>query len=307
MRLTPLNSWGMSDGRKSAFRDFGIPHASFRTYLVLLVIIFICVGVAARFGSARSAPILTTALKIADGLDSPRPPADAYVLLARQRIMKGTQLKPFMFSIGHAPSGWVPKDSISDIGELAGLQAAVNIPAKFPLVREYVSGTQGNPVSRKVPEGYRAVSITTSLTNSVEGWARAGAHVDVQWIGPLEGKLYSKVMAENLEVLSAERRTEPAQTSTAAAPATITLLASTEDADKIGLVSGVGEIVLHLRGSEDNATSGDSGILKDDDLFAKREVSIDDRVQGVARIKTGNDSKTWALIDGKWGERSKKK
>lgn len=311
MRLTPLDSWGNSDSREKSYGsggiDHGIPRASLRTYFVLLLIVFAVVSALGYFSSTSSLPQRLVA-QLPSEISAP-PPADSFVLLARERIVKGTELKPFMFNIGHAPHGWIPQDAISDLSEINGLHAAVNIPARFPLVRDYVSGkSQGNAVSRKIPDGFRAVTIRTSTTNSVEGWARAGAHVDVQWIGPLKGELYSKLMVENAEVLSIERQPADSQTALDAAPDTVTLLTSTDDADKLGLVSGVGELVLQLRGPEDNEVANERGILKGEDLFVKREPSIDERVQGVARVKAPEGgSKTWALIDGKWGERATKK
>ena len=110
-------------------------------------------------------------------------------------------------------------------------------------------------------------------------------------------------MVENAEVLSIERQTNAAQLSKNTAPSTVTLMATIEDANKLGLVAGIGDLVLHLRGTQDDQAGPPRGILKSEDLFAKREPSIDERVQGVARVKAGQgDSKTWALVDGKWGE-----
>ncbi len=311
MRLSSLSDWGsyFDGGFRSPRKRFSVRRGGLRSFaLFCFWTTLSAVGVVAAVRGGSLLPSEKGLPVVVDRVTTTGPRRELniptmQVLIARRKIEKGTPLDPSLFIVTKRARSILPSGTVVQAKELEGTYAAVTIPARYPLVEDYVADDRANhSVMRKIPDGSRAVTIHTSTINSVEGWARAGSKVDVQWIGQVNGQLYSKIVVQSAEVLSIERNLKSTQSGTEAPPATVTLLVSEADAERLTVVTGIGDLILQLRGSED---SGDSlasrGVLKEEDLFVRRIPSVNDRLQGVARIPGKEDGKeTWALLDGKW-------
>ncbi len=172
------------------------------------------------------------------------------VLLPIQDIEQGKKLEPAMFRVEKRPKIAVSPSTVKNFEELKNQYARSIIPANNPLNKEVMTPIRpANPVIASIPAGFRAVTISVNALSAVEGWATAGAMVDVQWISGGN----ANIIVQNAKVLSAERQIENAQQPQQGAPipTTVTLLVNEKDAQKISLASTAGSLMLHLRGAND--------------------------------------------------------
>ncbi|MCB0333624.1 MAG: Flp pilus assembly protein CpaB, partial [Bdellovibrionales bacterium] len=118
-------------------------------------------------------------------------------------IRAGEKLRDASFVYVSYPTHQLPPNTIRDIGPYLDAVAVAPLPANLPLFQKNVSlsGGASNPVIERIPEGMRAISVRVDATAAVEGWARAGAIVDVF----LVKKAGATVVAEKVKILSAER------------------------------------------------------------------------------------------------------
>lgn len=196
------------------------------------------------------------------------------VLLPIQEIEQGKKLEPAMFRVEKRPKIAVSPSSIKSFEELKNQYARSIIPANNPLNREVMTPIRpANPVIASIPAGFRAVTISVNALSAVEGWASAGAVVDIQWINEMSGKRSANIIVQNAKILSAERQVENAQQPQQGQPipTTVTLLVNEKDAQKISLASTAGTIMLHLRGANDvGKGSTTDGPISLQDLTGRR-------------------------------------
>jgi pilus assembly protein CpaB len=215
------------------------------------------------------------------------------VLVPIQKIEQGTQLEPSMFRKENRPKVGLSPGAIKDFEQIQGTFAASLVVADQPLHQEYVTKVRPvNPITKKLPEGYRAVTIKVDEKTAVEGWVAPGAHVDVVWVSELNGRKAIQVIVENAEVLSANKLTEQSQhqqnanPAAAQAPNTITLQVSTEDSKKIQLASMHGTLSLSLRGDRDSGKTAASRPLTLDDLYGGTKPQEAPKQECLGKVKT---------------------
>jgi len=224
------------------------------------------------------------------------------VLVPVRHIRQNEVLRPALFSTVRMPLSGVPGKVVKTMSEIEGKIASYPLAANFPVSPDFLSADNTiNEVVANIPSGYRAVAINVNATSSVEGWARAGAAVDVQWIVIANNERVAKLLVENARILSAERQVDSQQNPNSPIPTTVTLLVTNADAQKISLASAGGQLVLHLRGKDDAGHGGGAvSTLSTRDLLGQREPSSDSKIQGYVRSRARDGSmEEWALIDGK--------
>lgn len=178
--------------------------------------------------------------------------ATVQVVFPKWLIQKDEQLTGQMFEIKRVPRDHMPQGVITSFNTIIGKYALKQLSPNEPLTLQDVGDRVSlREILSKVPDGSRAIAIQVNETSSVEGWVRAGALVDVVWLMSVDGQQSSSVIVKNAKVLSAERSLEQDPTQSEQTPTTVTLTVSGEDAQKIGLASAAGRLVLHLRGDED--------------------------------------------------------
>lgn len=225
---------------------------------------------------------------------------------AGQKISRG-MLRELEVSRVEVPEGSLRKEDFS-----GDLYAKVNLDAGKPLLRETLSQTPllGN-IADLIKPGYRAATLEVDATSGVEGWATAGAHVDivVTYQDEEDGKKKSQIAIENAIVLSYNRNTERGKdtdpTRSGVQTATVTLSVPTIDAVKIHTARAMGRISLVLRSMGDEKGIGPAVVTPEDFKTGpqpKREIAS---AKGTVRYtdKNGNErqleltnNQTW--IDG---------
>ncbi len=208
-------------------------------------------------------------------------------------VRAGERLESVTFSFVRYPSHQVPKDAITDVTPYLKGVAIAPLPANLPLYKSNISlsASASNPVIEKIPQGMRAITVRADATTAVEGWAAAGAIVDVL----LVTKERSSVVAEMVKILSAERNTTSNAVASPEIPSTVTLLVSQEQALAINTATNNGKIAFALRSLNDSENWGvqsfDSSSLNRSASSSKPSVGGYIKVDG----KEG-----FTLVDGKW-------
>ena len=188
------------------------------------------------------------------------------VLVPISAIESGKALEPTMFKREARPKLGLSPAVVKDFEEIKGYYSRSVISQDVPLHRDLITQVRPiNQITAKIPEGFRAVTIRVDATSSVEGWARAGANVDVSWSTSAGGKPTVNTIVQNAKIISAERETQNGQNTAGAVPSTITLVVTANDAQKITLAQATGTLSLTLRGDNDpgNSTSTTKVTMED--------------------------------------------
>jgi pilus assembly protein CpaB len=198
------------------------------------------------------------------------------VLVPIQTVEQGKPLDPSMFRKEKRIKDGLSPKVVKEFEEIQGFYAKTLIVSDQPLHQDYITRTRPvNEIIQQIPEGYRAVTIRVDQISSVEGWARPGALVDVIWASKVNGQASVTVIVEGAKILSAERVTEAQkkdeqQQPGAPTPSTVTLLVTSDDANKIQLATTAGSLGLNLRGESGGIKGSSGGTITVDDLLLKR-------------------------------------
>lgn len=197
--------------------------------------------------------------------------SQAQVLVPAFNIRTGTKFEASMFRELNMPRNEVPQGAFLK-GEMQGdLYAKLDLVANTPIMRDHVSNTTPlGSVADLVKPGYRAATIEVDATSGVEGWATAGAHVDivVTYLDPNDGKKKSQIAIEDAVVLSFNRNTsrlgKDASEARIDSTATVTLSLPTLDAVKLHTARSMGKIGLLLRSIDDLKGVGHAEVTPED-------------------------------------------
>ena len=232
-----------------------------------------------------------------------KPLARVQVLVPIKEVTAGSFLTANMFRVASFPQAQVHQNAVHSVGEIEGYFARTLLVPDLPLTREYLTPVKpSSDVVGAIPEGYRAVTIRVDARTGVEGWARAGAMVDVVWSSTLDGKPMISVIVENAKVLSAERQitAQPAEgEEQVRIPTTVTLLAAAADANRIQLATVSGSMSLSLRGLNDTKATRSVPLTIDDLLAQSKPIDLDAPVRPMLSVKGSQGDKVgYTLKDG---------
>lgn len=224
------------------------------------------------------------------------------VLVSIRDIKNGEKLEPSMFKTEIRPEGMVKDSDFRDFSQINGFFAKTDIAFRETIDESKITKRKPvNPITANIPEGYRAVTINVDVTSSVEGWARAGAFVDIVWNSMVNGKPSAFVIVQNAKILSAERQVEGnPQEGQAPVPSTVTLLLLADDATKIHLAETTGKLSLQLRGDDvENGVETRTSLTIDDLMGKNTNNDGKQKYDAVVKIKNKNGKlEKWGLKDG---------
>lgn len=268
------------------------------TTLLLLALLFLCVGVVVFYvvwrkpGVApqqQSQPISQSATETLD------------VLVPLQKIDTGMQLDPSMFRKETRAIVGGSANLVTSFDQLRSAYAASFIAAGEPVMLDYITANPPlNQIQAKIPDGFRAVTMSVDSTTSVEGWARAGAKVDVMLTPSRVQKPTLTVIVQNAKVLSASRSTsgDPgASPSDPKAQTTVTLMVTGDDAAKIQLAAKSGSLSLALRGDEDTVESPQNTTIGIETILGSGPKQPSQQVKTEGMVTVGG--KNYFIVAGK--------
>lgn len=191
------------------------------------------------------------------------------VVVPLRKIEEGQKLIPAMFKIEKRPQIGIDARTVRDIEQVKGYYARTLLLPGQPTHLDSITKIKPtSAISTRIPPGFRAVTIRTDATSSVEGWARPGSRVDINWISKINGRQGVTTIVHNAEILSANRQAVVAANNpNVAVPATVTLLVTAKDAKSIKLAQTTGSLELVLRGDRDTGKVEEGGSITVDDLL----------------------------------------
>ena len=220
------------------------------------------------------------------------------VLVPMQRIESGTRLEPSMFKVELRSRFGMSDGYIGNLNLINEMYSRTLIVPGQPLYQDYITKySPTSPILDKIPEGYRAVAIRVDDISSVEGWARPGTIVDIQWNYTVNNQSGLKVLVQKAQVLSTEKSVAQEQPN-AIVPGTVTLLVNAEDAKKITLASSNGKLTLVIRRPEDETIDSGGTITMDNLVGIKPQGPVVLRPNSNGTL-TMNGKKYCVGVDGK--------
>lgn len=264
----------------------------------IVVLLLLCLGTVGYYltaakppPSADTAPA-TVAQVPAESLD---------VLVPIEKIEVGMQLDPSLFRKETRAIIGGSANVITGFDQLKGAYAASFIAAGEPVLLDYITSNPPlNQIQAKIPDGFRAVTLAVDSTTSVEGWARAGAKVDIMLAPAKSDKPSLTMIVQNAKVLSASRSTSSDPGAPPDKPTdqtTVTVMVSGPDAAKIQLASNAGTLSLALRGDEDTVESPQNTTVGIDSIVGIAPKSGPKELQSEGRVKVGG--KEFLIIGGR--------
>lgn len=205
--------------------------------------------------------------------------AESHILVAKQAIDEGAKLTPEMFNTVSVQRDLLPEGAIRAADFQGDMYAKAKIDENKPLLRDMTSAAPlFGTVIDGVKPGYRAATIEVDSTAGVEGWATAGAHVDVivTYLDPEDGKKKSQIAIEDAVVLSFNRNTKRGGDASEVGKlgtqtATVTLSLPTMDAVKLHTAIAMGRIGLILRSPDDIKSVGQAEVTGEDFKLAGKK------------------------------------
>lgn len=199
--------------------------------------------------------------------------AQVKVFVPRGDIRVGTKLTADKLQEVTLDRSQIPEGALRP-GDIQGdIYAKVDLKANMPILNFQTSTTApvGN-VADMLKPGFRAVTMSVDATGGVEGWATAGAHVDlvVTYLDPSDGKKKSQIAIENAVVLSFNRNTERGRDpldGRITSEATVTLAVPVVDAVKLHTARSMGKVGLILRSPDDIRSVGYTEVTPEDFKF----------------------------------------
>lgn len=179
------------------------------------------------------------------------------VVVAKQPLRFGTEIKAAMLQEMPWPSAALPEGAFAEINDvLKGGHRVVlaSIEANEPVLALKITGPgQRATLSALVKPGMKAVTIRVNDVEGVGGFVLPGDHVDVALTRQIDkGSATTEVLLQNTRVLAVDQTADD-RAAKATLAKSVTLEVDTTDAQKIWLASSVGSLSLLLRKAGETA------------------------------------------------------
>ncbi len=138
-------------------------------------------------------------------------------------------------------------------------------------------------VSSRLKAGMRAFAISVDVASGVSGFLRPGDRVDVYWTGRNRDETVTKLILESLTLIAIDQSADGAKRNRATVARTVTVAANARTIAALVQAQSTGKLLLSLRGINDDSTTADVQVTKDDLLGHEKVVM---KKQEVCTIKT---------------------
>jgi len=207
--------------------------------LFALVISSVFYQMTARAGNAKKA----------------EPPAELRdVVLAAKPLSVGMNVKPTDIKVGKIQTAAFPKGAFSKPEEVIDRPVISNILMDEPVLEGRLAARgSGLGLAPIIPVGMRAVTVRVNDVSGIAGFVLPGMRVDILVTGnpPAGNGTVTVTPLQNMLVLSAGTAIQADAKGQAIQAATVTLLATPEQAEMLTLANGEGRIQLVLRNGSD--------------------------------------------------------
>jgi pilus assembly protein CpaB len=186
-----------------------------------------------------------------------------FAVVAAKSMSMGTLVTRDSLKLVPWPSQTPLAGGFSDIEGVVDRGLISPVLENEPLSESKLAPKQaGSGLPPSIPSGMRAMSVKVDEVVGVAGFAVPGTHVDVMVILAQKDDSVARVVATNVQVLTAGTRSDQENVKLGKpAPLTvITLLVSPDDAERIALAQVEGRLMLSLRNPMDTVATETHGI-----------------------------------------------
>ena len=148
---------------------------------------------------------------------------------------------------------------------------------------EFIMGTKVTAlgedagVSSRLAAGMRAFAIRVDVASGVSGFLRPGDRIDVYWTGQSRSETITKLILEGLTLIAIDQMAGGNRNHTTVAR-TVTVAANPKTIAVLVQAQSTGNLLLSLRGINDNTTSEQVQVTKDDLLGLEQVVVKEEKV-----------------------------
>jgi pilus assembly protein CpaB len=187
------------------------------------------------------------------------------VVVAEMDISAGTALTERMVRVAQWPEEIIPSSALRDPKHVVGRVVQVSLSKGEPIMvlKLAPEGTSAGLGGLLGPDKL-AVTVRTDDVTGVAGFINPGDRVDVLVEMPAigtQGEHFSKIILQNIKVLSKGQSTEQTTEKKPEVVTTVTLELSPDQAEVINLASGQGKIRLALRNRLNQAEFATTGVI----------------------------------------------
>jgi pilus assembly protein CpaB len=184
------------------------------------------------------------------------------VVLAARPLSVGTTVKPADLKLGKVPSAAFPKGAFGKAEEVIDRPVISNVLIDEPVLEGRLAARgSGLGLAPIIPVGMRAVTVRVNDVTGISGFVLPGMRVDVLVTGrpPNSDGTITATVLQNMVVLSAGTAIQADTRGNAIQAATVTLLATPEQAETLTLANTEGRIQLVLRNGSDQTIEKTAG------------------------------------------------
>jgi pilus assembly protein CpaB len=184
------------------------------------------------------------------------------VVVAARPLSVGTTVKPADIKVTKVPIAGFPKGAFAKPEEVIDRPVVSNILIDEPILEGRLAARgSGLGLGPIIPVGMRAVTVRVNDVTGISGFVLPGMRVDVLVTGrpPNMDGTVTVTPLQNMLVLSAGTAVQPDQRGNAIPAATVTLLATPEQAETLTLANNEGRIQLVLRNGSDQTIQKTEG------------------------------------------------
>jgi pilus assembly protein CpaB len=188
--------------------------------------------------------------------------ARVYAVVAAHPLSLGASITPADVKLVPWPAASPLPGGFSKTEELTGRGIIAPVAENEPLTGNNVAGKDaGAGLPPTIPVGMRAISVKVNEVIGVAGFVVPGTRVDVMVILKTAAGSLAKVVVSNVQVLAAGTKYDKqvAKEGEAMPASVVTLMVSSEDAERVALASTEGQILLTLRNPLDAVPTTSTG------------------------------------------------
>ncbi|HOG30091.1 MAG TPA: Flp pilus assembly protein CpaB [Vicinamibacterales bacterium] len=185
------------------------------------------------------------------------------VVVAAKALPVGALIGPGDVKLAAWPSKSMVAGAFAAIDDVAGRGLLAAVLENEPITTAKLAPREaGAGLAPTIPLGMRAVSVRVNDVIGVAGFVVPGSRVDVVATVNAGDSSITRTVVSNLQVLAAGTRVdqEEAKDGKPIPTTVVTLLTTPEDAERVTLASGEGQILLVLRNPLDIAPTTTAGV-----------------------------------------------
>jgi pilus assembly protein CpaB len=213
-------------------------------------------------------------------------PKTTKVVAAKDVLRAGTQLSEDNVALIDWPLNIPLQGAYTKVEDVLGRPLIQPVAANQPVLESSLAlPGSGLGLTVRIPEGMRAVSVSSNAVVGVAGFLYPGSHVDVlvTYRPPDQQNPITQTVLQNVEVLSAGQKIEADPRGNPETVNVVTLLLNPIDSEKLVLATSQGSIHFVLRNGVDTASTTTPGVSVSELMTGKPKPKPAVRVAKVAK------------------------